>query len=253
MIYSSTIIGLFGNIWIWLIFKESKYLFFLLIASTLTFYSTIKRKGSSLRIIFLISIILLSAYQFKSTSVRSLTEITNEDIRVRDMRLREYPPVYLRLGEKTLWIPIAHWFEERPESIAFFRLMDNLSQAIDPNYYFFANHPREKIGLDNTEKYPYILLPVFLLGAYNFLNRKNLFHMTIGLIFPLIVISTIGQSNPLGPFILFPFITTATIKGMNSSLSFAKKNYPEKNKFIIVGFAVAYILVLIQVVSYQAS
>ena len=96
------------------------------------------------------------------TKYESLTLLNNDQIRIKDMRLKSYPPVYLTFDTKTLWIPVAHWFEERKESIAFFRILKNVSETVDLNLYFFANHPRERVGYNEFEKFPYIFIPAFL-------------------------------------------------------------------------------------------
>lgn len=37
-------------------------------------------------------------------------------------------------------------------------------EYLDFGYYFFAGHPRERVGIKETEKLPVILLPLLILG-----------------------------------------------------------------------------------------
>jgi len=41
---------------------------------------------------------------------------------------------------------------------------ENIFQGLDLNYYFFANHPRERAGVEEKEKIYWIWLPIFLIG-----------------------------------------------------------------------------------------
>ena len=41
----------------------------------------------------------------------------------------------------------------------------NFFESFDPNYYFFANHPLERVGIKETEKLYSWLLPFFIIGC----------------------------------------------------------------------------------------
>jgi len=98
---------LFLNLWIWKIFFEDFLIFSILIVITVASYKKfITDRKKSLVLVQLLMILLTVITQYLTTSISSLTELTNDQIRIRDMRLREYPPVFIRLGAKTLWLPV---------------------------------------------------------------------------------------------------------------------------------------------------
>jgi hypothetical protein len=51
------------------------------------------------------------------------------------------------------------------------KFFDNWFLLLDPNFYFFREHPRERAGVGTVEKLPSSCLVLFLLGIY--LMRKN--------------------------------------------------------------------------------
>ena len=239
---------LLGNIWLWRIFFSSPLVAILLltVTSVLFFYL---HGHAVLKIIFWILFSALLAVQIGTTTSMSLTSLSNDEIRIRDMRLREYPLVSIHLGTKAIWIPIAHWFEGRAESIAFFRMMRNFSEAIDPNVYFFANHPRERIGTVEFEKFPYIFLPFFLYGIFC-LAKKDRKIIFCSFIIPVIAISFMGPSNKFGTIALFPFIVVVAAMGLYSFFEFLTKKYKiSKMKFVAAGMGV-FLLVLAQTLAY---
>jgi hypothetical protein len=177
-----------------------------------------------------------------------LTDLANDDIRLKDQRLRQYPPVYLKVGPKILWIPVGHYFEERKESIAVSRLAISLAEIIDPNLYFFSNHPRERVGIHEFEKFPYILLPFMLLGIFETVSLRKGRVVLFGLLVAIFSISLLGNKNPLGPFAIFPFIVATGAFGLQSF--FRKIRRQNLMRFAVAASLVLFVLILVQMVSY---
>lgn len=50
----------------------------------------------------------------------------------------------------------------------------NFFQGLDLNYYFFANHPRERTGMTEKEIFFWFWLPVFLVGFLSSLRKSFL-------------------------------------------------------------------------------
>lgn len=202
---------LFGNYWIWRALSLNFLLFLLLVTSSVLTLRFIKAKGSLLAFLFFVVVLIFS--QWKTTTPTSLTILSNDDIRLKDQRLKEYPPVFIKVGKKAIWIPAGHWFEQRQEAIAASRLTTNLSEVLDPNLYFFANHPRERVGVIEFDKFPYIIFPFFLVGIFKTveLKRSNIFYTIF--ILTIFLLSLFGNKNPLGPFMLFPFIVNLSAIG----------------------------------------
>ncbi len=246
---------LFFNPWIWRIFSFNFFLGILVVlcAIFLYFRTTHPRGVGNFHLggVFICFLVLLLFFQWKTTETTSLTNLTNSDIMVRDMRLNEYPPVKVSLANKTLWIPIAHWFEGRQESIAFFRMSKNFSEVVDPNLYFFANHPRERIGISEFEKFPYLLLPFFAYGLVTIISRQKFNkNLKISFFVPILLLTLIGSKNSLGSFSFFPFIIVVSVFGLNQILKVVFNKYKNYKKQISWGFLVLYFLVLIQQISY---
>ncbi|MCK4588303.1 hypothetical protein KAT60_00615 [Candidatus Woesebacteria bacterium] len=205
---------LLGNFWIWKILFYSAPLGLLVLASSVFLYLSFKRSLKKYFFAFLVLFSLLLVFQWKTTSEESLVELSNDEQRVQQMRLKEYPPVFFKIGEKTAWIPLAHWFEGREESIAFFRILENFSETIDPNLYFFANHPRERVGVNEFKKFPYIFLPLFFYGLVLSVTERRKLALGVSFILPVFLVSIIGHKNQLGPFSLFPFLVVSAVHGL---------------------------------------
>lgn len=250
-LYLCFIFVLFTNLWIWRIFAQNGLIAIILLLATTALYLSQKRKPARfVQKTFTAIFLLLLFFQWKSTQISSLSYLDNDQQRIQQMRLREYPPVALTLGSKKIWIPIAHWFEGRKETISLFRIKDNFSEIVDPALYFFANHPRERVGVAEFEKFPYILLPFFLIGILSkkFKIKSKIF--VFSLLTPIILASFIGKNNELGPFSLFPFMTIATAYGLSLTSERLKKIPKKKRRNISFVFLAVFALVVIQVISY---
>lgn len=220
---TSLLISLFANLWIYKIFAANFLLGILVLLTTILLLKNNK--------FFLLLFIPVLFFQIQTTNKTSLATISNDDRRVIDMRLRSYPYKFLRLG---------YWLEERKESIMFNRATTNLFENLDPNLYFFANSPRQRVGIKEFEKFPYVLLPFFLLGVYDYFFKKNKLFWLISFLIPITILSIIGNKNNLGPFSLFPFLVVSINEGL--------KKLQSKHLKI---FIIVLILVLIQIISYE--
>lgn len=243
------ILVLLGNLWLWRIFSFNLGLGVLLLAATIFLYSSLinKNKYFNLSLILFLTLIF---FQWKTTLVQDLTHFDNDGQRVQDMRLREYPPISFKVGEKIVWVPVAWWFEGRSEVVATFRIVDNFFEIIDPSLYFFANHPRERIGIQEFEKFPYIFLPFFVYGLILLFKKEKKSFWFIYFFIPVALISFVGHKNLVGPFSLFPFLAVSIAKGISESYLLAVKKYKENKHRVIVISLLIFILVLIQSISY---
>jgi hypothetical protein len=82
-----------------------------------------------------------------------------------------------------------------------YRYQKNFFQGFDLNYYFFANHPRERVGIKETEKFSWLFLVPFLLGLYWQLRKK----FVLGFAYYFIVLGIISLFESLDRFIFFVF------------------------------------------------
>lgn len=247
MSYAILILVLFGNIWIWKIFSLSITTGLLVLLTSFFTYLLLSKNGS--KNIFFVLICTLLIVQWQNSNPANLAKLSNDEQRLQQQRLRQYPPVYVKLGDKTLWIPLAHWFEGRKETIAIFRVSNNLAETLSPNLYFFANHPQERIGISEIEMFPYIFLPFFLYGLFLIANNQKKL-VWLSLILPVVLAAFVDPNNPLGPFSLFPFISAGTVRGLEGSYSRISKMKSPFRWLLVFGTLVLFVLVLIQTIAY---
>ncbi len=239
------------NLWIWNLATSFPLYALIAFLATVLLFLILHSKGKSLTFTLLFFTLLYA--QFNSTTITSLTGMSNDQINIRDTRLKEYPPVYIKIGNKTIWIPLANWFEIRKESVAVMRIQKNLSEVIGPNMYFFANHPRERVGYKEIEMLPYVFLPFLVLGIVRSFKLKYRRYLYFSLLTPLLLTSIIGVDNPLGPFSLIPFFNVTISQGLDYVF---KKIYFSNRCFgilITLIFIVITFLIFIQMIAYAKN
>ncbi len=203
----------------------------IIIATSIAIWLGIKTNKKIYFYLSIIFVAILLLLQWKTSSKNSLTFLNDNEKLNQIVRLRAYPPSN---------IPIANWLELRKETLALYKIEANISEVVDPNLYFFANHPRERVGVIEYEKFPYILLPVFIIGLLS-LKRQNLKYILLSTS-PIVLNSIIGNSNPVGPFTLFPFFATTISLGLIPIFS---------KKIFLIPFLILFTLVFIQIYAYS--
>lgn len=253
MILAGLLIVLFGNLWIWKILSFNIPIATLTIIVTVLLLGSVSSKRKRSNVWLMIFFGLLLFFQFKTTDVQRLTYLNNDQQRIQQMRLREYPPVHFSFLGKTVWIPIAHWFEGRNESIAFFKISKNLSEVIDPNLYFFANHPRERVGIKEFGKFPYIFLPLFVYGVFLLIEKGERKLIALSFFIPVFILSFVGNKNPLGPFSLFPFISVSISVGLKKIYKRLQLAPRYLKNILTLGFVTLLLLIIVQMTAYALN
>lgn len=238
------------SIWIWKIIFANFLLGILVFATSFLLYKQLTNAKPNVWLIF--AFLLLLASQYQSTTIKPLTSLTKQEEVIKIQRLKEYPPTYVQFDSKTLWIPAAHWLEGRRESVILMHLGQNVAEVLDPNLYFFSNHPRERVGVDEFEKFSYLLLPFFLYGTYLFIKEKRWLVLSYALIL-LLLLTLIGNNNPLGPFSLLPFFVVTISYGMQKTYETMKYFSPWIRYTSLVLFLLVFSLVLVQLISYELA
>jgi len=242
---------LFGNLWIWRIFSTNFLVGLAATFSSFFLYKSIRtQKVENLLIVFLL---ILFISQFKNTKIFPLTYLNEQERVIQLQRLNEHPPVKLSLGSKIIWIPTAHWLEGRREILIIYRIQENLKNVLSPNLYFFANHPNERVGIKEYDKFPYILFPFFVIGLLNLKFRKNI---SLGILFlaPIILVAILGDKVDTEPVSLFPFMTITCVNGIEYAQgNISKLKSPNLKKAVISIFILIYVLVLAQTAYYNFS
>jgi len=182
----------------------------------------------------------------------SLSYLNEQEGVIKLQRLNEYPPVKITLISKTIWVPIAHWLEERPETLAMYRIQSNLGEIVNPNLYFFANHPNERVGIDEHEGFPYLLLPLFVIGLFSFNFRKNFTAISASLFAPIFLTAGAGLQIGVEPISLFPFISLCSVLGIENVWEKVAKLKSQNLKILIIFLFISlYLLTFLQVYLYD--
>lgn len=211
------IIILFSNVWIWKIFGQNFLVFILLIIATvLLWLLTTKKLKIKYYVIFLLIFLALFFFQWKTTTWHSLVLLSNDEQRIKSERIKLYNPSSHYMRVIFYRLDLANFFEGDIGTIIN-RLQRNFFESLDPNVYFFAGHPRERVWANDFEKFPFTYIIPFILGFYQLIKRRNLV-IQFWLVCSITLLSIIGHKNPLGPFILFPIFPTIFLLGIPKSL-----------------------------------
>jgi len=198
--------------WTWRIFSRN-----IIIGLSLVGFSvvlTLAAGGKLKQLLLLTFFFLVYFQQWQTTEKINLAYLDNDGQRVQQMRLRQYPPLYINFLGKKIWIPLGHWLEGRSESIILRRVKDNFGELMDLNLYFFANHPRERVGIREFEKFYFLFLPFFIWGVVSLVKKWSVFIWVLVVILPIVLTSIVGHRNELGSFSLFPFMVMAIVHGL---------------------------------------
>lgn len=206
-------IVVFGNAWIWFILGKNIWLGLVIVSISLLWKLTL-RNNNRLRLLGLVILTgVLLWQQWVTTNGVILTVMEPEEQFIRQERVQFYPEWFRRVGG---------WWELRHEFVGLRNIGGNFFQTIDLNYYFFANHPREELGIPNIEKFPFWYLPLFIIGVYRLMLKSGgirVFGMdwlgVLGFAVPVGLLSLMGHDNPWGPFVLFPGLIVVIWLGLD--------------------------------------
>ena len=196
----------FGNYWIWKIFEKNFLLGALCVVASLSLFGLLisNKPKKNLLIISSLLLVVIVGFQIKEFNPNSFVDTTPLEKDIMEKRMRLYPNPR-----------IAHWLEQRQESIAFYRFRNNLGEVLDFNYYFFANHPRERVGVTEYEKFSPILFPILLVGLYLSIKTGKHLGFYLLFIFVLSTSATTYPTEPVGFALVFPFIVSLSILALN--------------------------------------
>lgn len=128
---------------------------------------------------------------------KSLWQYNPEEIFLLNQR-RSFYPIYGRLFQNKFIFSLN-------------KIERNLFYNLDPNLYFFAAHPRERLKVNEFEKFPAIFLPFFLVGFFVFFKKPSK-KITLSMVLAL-VLNAFLSPEPPGPIFMYPVITYFIFKG----------------------------------------
>jgi len=195
--------------WFWHTLKISVPIAILLALTSISLFFALININKKNLIIFILLFTATLIVQVKYTKVQDLAYFTEDQKRVQREYLNAYPPIY--------WIPLAHWLEGRPETVAFYRIKNNLGEALDVNQYFFATHPRARVGINEFHKFHFIFLPFFVLGLVYISKKAESRTIYLpALVVGLALTAYISDSSSLGAIFAFPLILSAITLGIKN-------------------------------------
>ncbi len=198
----------FGNLWIWRIVKENFVIgIFLVILSYLFFKQVIikAQKGQFTALIFIF--IIVAFISLRVGFDKNIFIISTEEQLQQNVRHGLYA---VELGQLFKNKFSLHFYKDL--SLAIYKLERNLFYNLDPNLYFFASHPRERPGIGEFDKYPWILLPFFIAGLFLAVQ----YYPIIGIYFiwAALISMFLNPAYSLGPVLFFPLINVVIALGL---------------------------------------
>jgi len=200
----SFLVVLFFSPWIWEVYSQNILVFFVLVLASFALY-----KGKQFLFI-LLSIVLFFSF-FKTTQKTPLGFLTPVENAVQTKRLNSYPPLPVT--------KLPYWLEQREETLTVYKLQKNLTNFFDINYYFFGSYPREQQTPGEFVKFPFVYLPLALIGSFVAIKGKHGRKVIIYIVVSAFLVSVIGDKNHKGLYINFPLLAVATTIGLKKTLN----------------------------------
>lgn len=224
-----------SNYWIYKIFSLNFLIGIIVLVVSTIIVLGLKKK------LFIVGMLVLTILQIQTTSIKNLSLLDNDEQRVQSERSRSYPLTYIDFGLKVLWLKPVELIEQNKFIIVLSRIEENLFEALDINYYFFGGFPRNTPS--DFEKFPFILLPIFLTGVFRLSYSRKFFDLVLLFWAPIGLLSFIGSDNRYGFFILFPFIIYSCIEGIN----YISLRYKNRKYFLIFLIIFTMLIFLMQI------
>jgi len=197
------------NFWFWKIAKLDLILAALVLTLSILLSISLVNKFSRkyvLGIFFLT--VLVSVISLTKGSDRGLLKNTQLDISTFEKRHEYYAKELGMLYKNRVGIFFLKSY--KPFAV---RFETNLFSSLDPNLYFFAGHPRERGDGSDFEKYPYIYLPIFVIGLIEIIKKPRML-MIVYSITSVLISSFLYRGYNLGPILFFPLINTLLFLGI---------------------------------------
>lgn len=194
--------------WSWRILKRDLLVATLIFSSSILIYLIFSaHKANKYIFLFLLLSIIIFVLMFKNGFDQSIFVKSALDIQRYNNR-HEY---LARELDKAYKNRFSIFFYDRIYQ-PIYKIQRNIFSNLDLNLYFFASHPRERVGVEEFEKYPFILLPIFI-GGLLYLLKKQTRTIFLYLVLITLLSSMISPKYELGPLLFFPFINLSLTLG----------------------------------------
>lgn len=184
-----------GNYWTFSLFNHNLTGLFLVIFISVLLFASVYFKKWKYLILFLPLVYMIFFFNYKNT----VFNLSAEEIYFINQRRGYFPN-----------LSVGKIYENKLFRFSF-NYQRNLFEGLDINYYFFGTHPRERVGITEIKKFPFIYLPVFLLGLFALIKKHDYFY----LLYFLFSLSIASFFRPIDiySFLFFPFIAVCIING----------------------------------------
>jgi len=190
-----------GNAWIWRILGSSPFLGLgLMVLSFLLVFN--------LKIPSLVLLAVLGSFLLKTTFDTNLLYVSPLEKDRIEHRHEYYAQGLGRIYKNRIGIYLNY-----SVSPYISRYLKNLSYNLDTNLYFFANHPRERAGVNEFEKFSFVLLPFFIVGLIAIFSGSFGF-LVFYFALSLLISALAFPGYDLGPILTFPFIVAVLYLGV---------------------------------------
>jgi len=199
-----------SNFWIWKITRENLLLAILLIILSGLLFKLIIEQSFKMWIFTLILVLFFvaSLILLKTNFDKTLKMLNPEE----KVQLNERHYYYSQeLGKLFLNSKVLNYYKNY--SLSVYKFEGNLFSNLDLNLYFFASHPRERVGVNEFEKYTPILLPFFIIGVILLIYKGSVW--AVGYLVAVALVSAfIDPKYLLGPILFFPLINVGISLGI---------------------------------------
>lgn len=203
---------IFLNYWIWKIIRDNLLIAIVLIILTFLLFQSFIGKNLKTRV-FIIMFLLFASISFimlRPNFDKSIQEFTPED----EVKLNDRHFYYsFELGNLFLNNKVLNYYKNY--SLPVYKIKRNLFSNLDLNLYFFSSAPRERAGVNEFKKYPFVLIPFFISGALLIIYRGSL-QLVSYLAAAALVSAFVASGYALGPILFFPLINVCIAVGIIS-------------------------------------
>ncbi len=189
-----------ANFWIWKVFKDNWLMGIVLISISFLLFFLVIKFNKIICILILILSLFLCGQIVTSGFDKNLTTLTVDGQKQLDTRHGYFS---LELGKLFQNKYSLHFYKDFYPYLSSYE--NNVFNALNPNLYFFENHPREKGSVGEFPKYPGIFILPFMVG-FLFLFKSAPKFVVIYFLSVLFITGFIRQGYSLGPILFYPLI-----------------------------------------------
>ena len=209
-----------ANFWFWQIFSNNFILgvILLLIEAELFILITKKNLKKVYTIALSVSVLILvtlSAFLLREKFDYNLLTISPTELSILNER---HDSLVKRFGG-IFPNKYFHYYKLQEYSLVAGKYLQNIFYSLDPNLYFFRSHPREKVGIDEYEKYSPFVLPLFVIGVlFLIIHWRKYKSLILYFITAILLTGFIDPGYKLGPLLTFPFMNIILYLGLVASI-----------------------------------